>query len=1242
MANRNWSAIRTGETFEALLSTLVYFEDPATAVLSRAGVDGGQDVISGDGETVYQAKFHSSPSASKVIADAKAEAEKIKRYKDPSHPRQAQWSGVKNWRLATNAEFNTADHHRWLAEVEPLFGALALTAAYWERGHLDALLDKYPEVSRSFFGGEPRAVLTLTEARALIEREIHFLPRATHTVLYGRDAEVAAVVECVKTGTGQFLVLHGPGGVGKTRLMLESGAALAAQGWQVLWANKETMLSGRWYDGLVAERPTVLLVDEPDDEKLLKQLVEQVGVGRTTRWQVIVTVRSPKDPVLKFMGRGRNRYARFIEVDRIAEPAAKAFAKDLIEGSTILSKETEGWKVDASDRLSRQFDRFPIWITLAVELLERNGSLAALPSSAEDLAEAYLTEILRQQDEAPRGALEALLRWLALLETVNNEDDGELESLREVAQLDSKAALQACLDRLVQRRAAMRRGARSRLLEVKPDVIRDHILRRWLLQRVEYPTPALLPTGDAIALISVVVDAIADGSFSDRHRRVLRSMARCEALLDVGEPVRLLDAFFQHVDDVRPNMTASSRLLLAEILVLLAGVRPRESTELCSWLRSEACPDENVETLLGGRKITHDEVLLTLAWPVMHAAMGVQDEATARLVIAELAHLVGAEENLKAQRGSLPNDGKRAAQLVERVLVGGPEYWVDFSTPARDYVLSLLRTDPGAWTPAYQAKLEVFCDPLLAVERSRTKATSRGVTIERFIILNGGREWTYRAEVLSALRDAIANHPSHQLRLVSWRLLAHAHMSALRAHDHMKKESKELQGLRAQLLDDLTWAHGTLTSRLASVEELSAARELWTWHQRFDKREDFRRIAADLESVYLSNSLSAEFEPLKCYDAQDSAGAAARAKAAVLCAANVQEIDAFVSRALVFFKGEIAPALRVATSIGDSAATSPAARDFTTAALQSPDKPHQFTFATVIARLWLATLRRDGRHEESLGLTNELIALAPGATAKSELLAQVFGRYLPEYLGEPSDRELALLHASASFFLEAEREASYLATVGWSFVYEWGEFKEVVHQVLLQTPSERRTWALNQLLDSMDWGMRWLKRRNAPIPEGLSEWLLGQLLLVPDLDNLGDMGSWHIEEMLKTAGKVSVAWLLAAIQPHMGTLPFPRRRLSAYVRALTPGDLADKPTTDAVKLLLSYVDDTGRLGHSLPRYARDLDPDGVLIPDLVVAAIATTPATAFDEAWKWARFGGGYPNAADLAKKRSSKFHLGR
>jgi hypothetical protein len=111
MADRNWNFITSGATFEELVRALIGFEDPKAQLFGRPGKDGGQDIRSGDGTRVFQAKHHENGSAAKAIADAKREAAKIVEYRKPGHARYEQWKGVTHWRLVTNAKFNPADQH---------------------------------------------------------------------------------------------------------------------------------------------------------------------------------------------------------------------------------------------------------------------------------------------------------------------------------------------------------------------------------------------------------------------------------------------------------------------------------------------------------------------------------------------------------------------------------------------------------------------------------------------------------------------------------------------------------------------------------------------------------------------------------------------------------------------------------------------------------------------------------------------------------------------------------------------------------------------------------------------------------------------------------------------------------------------------------------------------------------------------------------------------------------------------
>jgi hypothetical protein len=216
--------------------------------------------------------------------------------------------------------------------------------------------------------------------------------------------------------------------MGKTRLLVEAGEEIAGEGsWQVLWTNVASMAStGTWFEAIVPERPTLLLVDELEatDEPLLQllpQLSEQLGkhVGRAAKWKVAVTVRSPKAPVLRFLFAPRMKpRVRELPIAALSAAAAEGMCYDLLSSGS-LAHNAEEWRKEAARELAHSFSCHPVWLTLAVHVLERQGDLTQVPQTAEGLADFYVEEIVDRQQDAPSDQVLALLRWVALIGTVN-------------------------------------------------------------------------------------------------------------------------------------------------------------------------------------------------------------------------------------------------------------------------------------------------------------------------------------------------------------------------------------------------------------------------------------------------------------------------------------------------------------------------------------------------------------------------------------------------------------------------------------------------------------------------------------------------------------------------------------------------------------------------------------------------------------------------------------------------------
>src|SRR5262249_55479694 len=107
------------------------------------------------------------------------------------------------------------------------------------------------------------------------------------------------------------------------------------------------------------------------------------------------------------------------------------------------------------------------------------------------------------------------------------------------------------------------------------------------------------------------------------------------------------------------------------------------------------------------------------------------------------------------------------------------------------------------------------------------------------------------------------------------------------------------------LLDDLIWTRQVLVRRVAGVEELAAARAVWSWHDRFEKDPKLKEAAAELERIYAANELAKEFEPLLSHEDLKQTDQRVSAKGADLARlARSEEITSFVNRAVSFLGEE--------------------------------------------------------------------------------------------------------------------------------------------------------------------------------------------------------------------------------------------------------------------------------------------------------------------------------------------------
>jgi len=197
--------------------------------------------------------------------------------------------------------------------------------------------------------------------------------------------------------------------------------------------------------------------------------------------------------------------------------------------------------------------------------------------------------------------------------------------------------------------------------------------------------------------------------------------------------------------------------------------------------------------------------------------------------------------------------------------------------------------------------------------------------------------------------------------------------------------------------------------------------------------------------------------------------------------------------------------------------------------------------------------------------------------------------------------------------------------------HEWETLRPVLEEALQSVPGDQRSHAAHALVDAIYWAVR--EEGPTPPPKGLAEWLLTQLLTLPDFDDLGGNGEWHLAEIIKRLGAVELRWLPGALaqrqqqesaanDAQQARAISRNTRISKFVKKIAGDDSASPSIAKAVGELLDLIKDNGSVGYYLPEMLRDADPEGLVVPN-VLAARASNASDA-EGVRRLARIGGAY------------------
>ena len=627
-------------------------------------------------------------------------------------------------------------------------------------------------------------------------------------------------------------------------------------------------------------------------------------------------------------------------------------------------------------------------------------------------------------------------------------------------------------------------------------------------------------------------------------------------------------------------------------------------------------------------------MILELAWPVYHAAFGAQSPEAKQLVLKELCELVKVESRIATRRTrGLPNDGKRAKDLIGRTIEGGPQFWSDFENEASAAALSLLGeiADRAPDTSCVEV-LKALVEPATSAERQQIWSEGHTIHIQTSTVLPEHPAWKTREALKTKIKALLKRDETPQgTRLALWPLFAETHRSLNQCYTRSPQDAPPT--MRQEMLDDLTWARSVLAQRSGDLDEISAARSLWNCHARHEKDRDLLMSAKCLEKLYMKNEIAAEFERLLSNDKLAARRKRVKEKVSELASAGHGAIDAFLDRAATFFKSEkeLQQVFFVTWQLGQKADDLEGVSSFIFSTLGESEVLPRTDFAARVGNSW-AAVRRQREPASALKLVVKLTDACGSDKQKRNVLQQLYGQLprMEKDTGILSDKEFVFIRSQEKLFVDAKQAPAFITCVAWGLDFEWTNLKSTVERVLDAVPNEKIVLALNALVNALFWALR--KRDSEEIPSDLGVWMLEQLLRVPNIDSLGKNLEWQVNEVLKQVGKVPLTWLPEALRRrrdmvtqrgHEDVLALSRRmRLSCFVDPIGQDRDVDADSSSAVYKLLDFVSDTGSVGYLLHEILRDVDPHGRIVPAEVARRFTETDDR--DAARRLARIGSGF------------------
>lgn len=1227
MTTLQWPLLNSS-SFEALVQTLIFYKDSKASLFNRPGPDCAQDAKSGDGKTVYQAKFHptNTQSSSHAFSDAKNECEKIKQYKSEN---DARWNNVKAWILVSPVTFGSQDYERWNEEILPLFKEIGLQADIWPSSVLEAEIAQRPELKEVFFEGANRCFLSLPEFRDYLLNDRLGEPGLRINCI-GRDREINAVKTFLTDPEKKLLPIVGESGIGKTRLLYESGRqSLDGQSnRQTFWAQVSTMGSSEhWFKAIPFHVPTLVLIDGLDAleyeyaHKILQTLREQILTPQS-QWKAIISV-----PSLEWLD-GITNHSRYksdaepIELVRLSKDDAKKMVQELL---LVRRPDIKGpIQEKIGEEIASHSNTIPLWIVAGTCILSEEGSLLKTIEDPYGIAKTYLKSSLKNFKESE---IEYVLFWVAVYQPIQKTDKNFISFISRIAGI-SVSKTETLLMKAEDQKIVYSYGISKRFIKIVPQGLADNIIYQKLLNRSGKPSPTalaifdeLLNKTDKVYEPQKILHAFGKVGFhSDAFKNILRQFSdRIILYIQKSNDVAALRKYFE----------LSKPLAIYEPERYLAVIR--------EFRIKDNVPNKTVRVkYLPPHTITYKkEVQFHLARTVYDSSSFVHDDSGKKLLLDEMIELCNREFDwfTEQERERRNNEDKGGLRKLSDILFMGSPYLHGYHEVARELARKYLGRLKQDISETRDIKIiEAVIKPQLKVERRTT------YWLDDKIVWETRPVYGYPAETRKLIVDELHNifksKAGSSSVMLCLSLLSEAHHEANGASlgrwlnppsDQVKNEYFD------ECQENLNLIYDKLP--VLSLEERELAHKIWDWHLRFDKREALQDLASKCEELR-QNSLDKLDLSIFSYNRWDEDAPKDIDKRIARLATSIakesdKKIHSYLNEALILQESNHTGQhiTELAQQIGQKYFKNTSVQKYASKSLSVKklvgNKYGHFQIAIVMIASRCALIRKnaDGQSRELSNLVESHVDAIPSADNKIKFL---YGLYADRYGSPFSNQDLKLILKYRPLFTKRNEYPRYFNLLGCVFLLDPKPISKMIEKLWISVPRDKRSNTYEGFLNGL--GL-------ARTPELLApyrKWLFEQTIWIHDPDRLEH--TFRFIDIFRD-------WKCSLQDFYQITLrrfkqSGSEKKSSEY--KILPDDEFLKwvekidnksPVSKTINILAKYLTlDTKKnwqISHYLPEVLSTFDPQGVFLPDLIAKKIKSLKS--MEAKRYWLRYAGHYP-----------------